>query len=194
MDEEQNISNVENKEKNADIQKGKDKVKKEAIKAGKKIAKEAGKSGSKLASIAPALPYILIAVAILLILIGIFVAIKTMPSAFTNTVSKYVEGTFQTVLDLFKSNEAKFSKDSVKRMHNTASYLRDHGTNLYADGYIFEKVKRKDNLKKVDKEKKSEDEASEEDYKYDGSDLTEEDRFIPEEGIYVDKEGKVKYM
>lgn len=194
MDEEQNISNVENKEKNADIQKGKDKVKKEAIKAGKKIVKEAGKSGSKLASIAPALPYILIAVAILLILIGIFVAIKTMPSAFTNTVSKYVEGTFQTVLDLFKSNEAKFSKDSVKRMHNTASYLRDHGTNLYADGYIFEKVERKDNLKKVDKEKKSEDEVSEEDYKYDGSDLTEEDRFIPEEGIYVDKEGKVKYM
>lgn len=194
MDEEQNISNVENKEKNADIQKGIDKAKQKTIKAGKKIAEEAGKSGSKLASIAPALPYILIAVAILLILIGIFVAIKTMPSAFTNTVSKYVEGTFQTVLDLFKSNEAKFSKDSVKRMHNTASYLRDHGTNLYADGYIFEKVKRKDNLKKVDKEKKSEDEVSEEDYKYDGSDLTEEDRFIPEEGIYVDKEGKVKYM
>lgn len=194
MDEEQNISNVENKEKNADIQKGIDKAKQKTIKAGKKIAEEAGKSGSKLASIAPALPYILIAVVILLILIGFFVAIKTMPSAFTNTVSKYVEGTFQTVLDLFKSNEAKFSKDSVKRMHNTASYLRDHGTNLYADGYIFEKVKRKDNLKKVDKEKKSEDEVSEEDYKYDGSDLTEEDRFIPEEGIYVDKEGKVKYM
>ncbi len=194
MDEEQNISNVENKEKNADIQKGIDKAKQKTIKAGKKIAEEAGKSGSKLASIAPALPYIFIAVVILLILIGFFVAIKTMPSAFTNTVSKYVEGTFQTVLDLFKSNEAKFSKDSVKRMHNTASYLRDHGTNLYADGYIFEKVKRKDNLKKVDKEKKSEDEVSEEDYKYDGSDLTEEDRFIPEEGIYVDKEGKVKYM
>ena len=194
MDEEQNISNVENKEKNADIQNGIDKAKQKTIKAGKKRAEEAGKSGSKLASIAPALPYILIAVVILLILIGFFVAIKTMPSAFTNTVSKYVEGTFQTVLDLFKSNEAKFSKDSVKRMHNTASYLRDHGTNLYADGYIFEKVKRKDNLKKVDKEKKSEDEVSEEDYKYDGSDLTEEDRFIPEEGIYVDKEGKVKYM
>lgn len=317
MDEEQNISNIENKEKNADIQKVKNKAKQKAIKAGKKIAKEAGKSGSKVASIAPALPYILIAVAILLILIGSFVAIKTMPSAFTNTVSKYVEGTFQTVLDLFKSNEAKFSKDSVKRMHNTASYLRDHGTNLYADGYIFEKVKRKDNLKKSnnsdaenktgdskkekkktrtnnkkpsrkdieakygklqgmnkdeiekiyqkdlvewlereakradnneevskpdkpdekilsklqvangttpdntniaiklnnaknnynkvlnkwkeqnkeeDKKNNSQEEVNEEDYKYDGSDLTDEDRFIPEEGIYVDKEGKVKYM
>lgn len=210
MDEEQNISGIEGKEKNSDVQVAVDKAKQETVKVGKKVAKDTAKNVAKEASkkaameasknagsaslLVPPMLYVVIIVIILLILLGSFIALKTMPSAFTNTVSKYVEGTFQTVLDLFKSNEAKFSKDSVKRMHNTASYLRDHGTNLYADGYIFEKVDQKDSLKKVDKNQAEGEEISDEDYKYDGSDLTEEDRFVPEEGIYVDKEGKVKYM
>ena len=152
MDEEQNISNIEGKEKNSDVQVAVDKAKQETVKVGKKVAKDTGKKVAKEASkkaameasknagsaslLVPPMLYVVIIVIILLILLGSFIALKTMPSAFTNTVSKYVEGTFQTVLDLFKSNEAKFSKDSVERMHNTATYLREHGTNLYADGYL----------------------------------------------------------
>lgn len=144
----------------------------------------------------PILIYIVIAVSILLSLL----AIAFMPSQVTSTVTEWIEASVTSAIKWVAGDSAVFKYQEDKNIQDTASYIRQMGFSLYKEGFIYKKVPQL-TAKQIEAKKTQYNTLSNTTHKsnkpitvgdFEVSDLTTEDRYIPEEGIYEDKNGKVK--
>lgn len=186
---------------------------KAASQAGKKATEAAIKQGAKTAvsstaqsvigaASAYALP-VIIGILILVLLYVIYISLQTAPSALLTTIKKYFNSVIESVYNMLTNDEEKFGGNEVKNIYLTADYLRKKGFNLYNDGIIYEKAPQvatgssessssnNEGDEKKKEEKENEPIGKEEEL---SSKLTSSDRYVPEEGIYVNKNNNIRYL
>lgn len=169
--------------------------------AGATTAAAGGAAGGATAIVSTLSAFILpaiIAVIAFIFLYGLFVGVSVMPGSVATTIKKFFNAGVESVLNIFKTDADKFANEQTKNIYLTADYLRAQGYNLYTEGYIFKKADKiaisnppETDASGAEKILTPDDKGF---YVDDLNELTTSDRYVDNEGIYVSKENKIRYL
>ena len=113
-------------------------VKKVAEKVSKKAQKTIAKAGKNIAKIAsklgPALPWIALAIVIIIVLVGILAFFMTMPGMLTGKLKKFAQNIADWFEALYKGELEAYTNE--ENIIETANYIKSMGYDLVGYGFV----------------------------------------------------------